>query len=92
MLVSYLSSRVILNPFTSMEGLLNSPYSLYTEPGTSYWDSFKFGNSLWREIYEKKLEPNEEEYTDFMLTTDTAWKWILQAEERAVYVGYFSLE
>ena len=92
MLVSYLSSRVDSLPFASLQGLLNSPYSLYTEPGSSYWDSFKFGNPLWRDIFEEKLEPYEEEYQDFLANTDNPWRWILKPGDRAVYVGYFSLE
>ena len=92
MLVTYLSSRVTSLPFSSMQGLLNSPYSLYTEPGSSFWDSFKFGNPLWRNIFEKKLEPFEDDYNGFMVNNDNPWTGFLQQGDRAVYVAHFSLE
>ena len=43
-------------------------------------------------IFGEKLEPYEEEYQDFLANTDNPWRWILKPGDRAVYVGYFSLE
>ena len=88
MLISYLSTRVTSIPFNSMQGLLNSSYSFYTEPGSSYWDTFKFGNPIWKEIFDKKLKPYEEEYNDFMVNTDKPWTWVLEEGDRAVYLNY----
>ena len=92
MLISYLSTRVTALPFTSMQGLLNSSYSFFTEPGSSYWDTFRFGNPLWKEVFDKMLDPNEEDFYEFMVNTDRPWTWVLEEGDRAVYLNYFSLE
>ena len=57
MLISYLAQRVTPIPFTNMQELYDSDYILATAPGTSNYDSFKFGNELWKKIYKDKLEP-----------------------------------
>ena len=45
-----------------MQELYDSDYKFNTAPGTSIWDSFKYGNTLWQRIYKEKLEPFEKEY------------------------------
>ena len=57
MLISYLAKRVTPLPFTNMQELYDSDYRLATGPGTSNWDSFEFGNDLWKKIHKEKLEP-----------------------------------
>ena len=57
MLISYLAQRVTPIPFTNMQELYDSDYILSTTPGTSNFDSFKFGNEVWKKIYKDKLEP-----------------------------------
>ena len=57
MLISYLAQRVIPIPFTNMQELYNSDYRLANNPGSSAWDSFKFGNKLLKEIYLRKMDP-----------------------------------
>ena len=57
MLISYLAQRVIPIPFTNMQELYDSDYILATAPGTTNYESFKFGNELWKKIYKDKLEP-----------------------------------
>ena len=56
MLISYLAQRVTPIPFTNMQELYDSDYILATTPGTSNYDSFKYGNELWKKIYKDKLE------------------------------------
>ena len=94
MLISYLSTRVTVLPFESMIGLLNSSYSFYAEPGSYYWETFKFGSPIYRELFDKKLKPHEKEYREVMASTDqdSAGVWIMQDGDRAVYTNYFSLE
>ena len=57
MLISYLAQRVTPIPFTNMQELYDSDYILAVPPGTSQYDSFKYGNELLKKIYKEKLEP-----------------------------------
>ncbi len=94
MLISYLSTRVVHLPFKTMQGLYDSSYSFYTQPGTSFWDSFKLStDDLWLKIYDDMLLPNEEDYVQFMKTTDgfDALKWLMKDEQRAVYDNFFAI-
>ena len=71
-------------PFNNMQELYDSDYKLANRPGTSNWDSFKYGNALWQRIYKDKLEPFKEEYKP-----STNWlKWLDENERGAVYTGY----
>ncbi len=96
MLISYLSNYETHLPFTDLEGLLESSYSFYTEPGTSYWDAFKQSNHhVWRNLYEKKLEGREAEYLKVMKVEtegfDPTMQWLLQKRNRAAYTNFMSL-
>ena len=91
MLISYLSTRVTPIPFDSIGGLLDSSYSFYVKPGSSYWDSFKYGNSLWKQVYEEKLKPFENEYTDYMMRTVNSWNWVLENGDRAMYENFLAI-
>ena len=92
MLISYLSTRVTPIPFESIEGLLDSSYSFYAKPGSSYWDSFQYGtNPTWREVFQEKLKPFEKEYTDYMMSTDDQWAWVMEDGDRALYENFFAL-
>ena len=62
MLISHVAMRVSRIPFNNMQELYDSDYKFATCPGTSVWDSFKYGNALWQRIYKDRLEPFEEEY------------------------------
>ena len=57
MLISYLAQRVTPMPFTNMQELYDSDYILGASPGSSNYDSFKYGSELWKKIYKDKLEP-----------------------------------
>ena len=46
--------------------MYTSDYKLYTVPGSTNWDYFKYGDGIWRKLYEEKLEHNEEFYKDMM--------------------------
>ena len=82
MLISHVASRVAPMPFNNMQELYDSDYNFMTPPGTSYWDSFKYGNSLWQRLYKDKLEPFGEEYK---LKKFTIKKWLLSNEKNAAY-------
>ena len=40
-----------------MQELYDSDYRLANNPGSSNWDSFKFGNEMWKKIYQNKMDP-----------------------------------
>ena len=80
MLISYLAQRVTRVPFNNMEEFYDSDYRLSTLPGSSYWDSFEFGNELWRKIHKNKLEP--------VIEKDRI-EYLLKDEENALYSNIF---
>ena len=92
MLISHVAMRVTKMPFNNMHELLDSDYNFNTAPGTSFWDAFKYGNTLWQRIYKVKLEPFEEEYK---ITKDDIkeqqMEWLLMNEKNALYYEYMSL-
>ena len=91
MLISHVAMRVSPMPFSNMQELLDSDYKLWTPPGSSNWDSFKYGNSLWQRIYDDKLEPFEEEYKEKKLVNrDNLIEWLLN-DENAAYTDYLGL-
>ena len=67
MLVSYLSSRKTIMPFTSLTDMyLNTEFRLALIPATSYEDDFKFSaDEIWQKIYTDRLEPHLKEYSDY---------------------------
>ena len=78
MLISHVAMRVSRIPFNNMQELYDSDYKFATCPGTSVWDSFKYGNALWQRIYKDKMEPFEEEYKLQKLhTTKKRMEWLL---------------
>jgi hypothetical protein len=64
MLITYLSTRVTVLPFNSIEQLVRtSKYRLYVWPGTSDEDDFKYAiDPVMQEAWTKKVEPYLEEY------------------------------
>ena len=91
MLISYLSTRVTPIPFDSIQGLLDSSYSFYAKPGSSFWDSFQFGDTTWKNVFQQKLKPFEEEYIDYMMNTEDYFAWVLEDGDRALYENFFAV-
>ena len=85
MLISHVAMRVTRIPFNNMEELLDSDYNFFTYPGSSNWDSFKYGNTLWQRIYQEKLEPFKEDYKQVQFTSEFA----LMNEKNAFYSSYY---
>ena len=83
MLISYLAQRKIPLPFTNMQELYDSDHRLGVSPGTSDWDSFKYGNELWRKIYANKLEP---------VSKPKKIENVLMDDKLAIYEGVFSTQ
>ena len=65
MLISHLAMRVIQLPFRDLRGLYQSDYSLFADPGSAVWDTFRYGSQLRQDIFKAKLEPYEEEYVKY---------------------------
>ena len=67
MLISYLSTRVIVLPFTNIKELVeNSDFRIGLNPGSSYEDAFKYStDTIWQNAYSKRIEPNLDEYRPF---------------------------
>ena len=50
-----------------MQEFYDSDYTLTTQPGSSNWDSFEFGDELWKKIHKDKLEPvAKEKHIEFL--------------------------
>jgi hypothetical protein len=63
MLITYLSIRVTVLPFYSIEQMVHSEYRLYVWPGSSNEDDFKYStNPVKQEAWTRKIEPYLEEY------------------------------
>ena len=67
MLVSYLSSRKTIMPFSTITDMyLNTDFRLALIPATSYEDDFKYSTDpIWNKIYEERLEPYLQEYSNY---------------------------
>ena len=67
MLVSYLSSRKTVLPFSSVEDMyINTDIRLALIPSTTYEDNFKYSNKpIWQKIYKERIEPNLKEYAAY---------------------------
>ena len=89
MLISHVAMRVTRMPFNNKQELHDSGYKFATRPGSSAWASFKYGNSLWQNIYKDKLEPYEEEYIS-VVKKRIRIEWLLGNERRAFYAPYLA--
>ena len=89
MLISYLATRVTPIPFRSLKELRDSSYSFYAIPGSSHWSAFKNGAGVWREIYEGKLAPFEDEYVEMARSDRQPVDVILQDSGMALWANYF---
>ena len=65
-----------------MQEFYDSDYTLLTYPGSSNWDSFEFGNELWRKIYRDKLEP---------ATIKKRFEYLLKEDKNALYTEVLSI-
>jgi hypothetical protein len=90
MLVSYLATKVIVLPFTSIPELIKSTdYRVAVNPGSSQEDSFKLSNDPnWALVYTERIEPYLEEYRKYKPIYDMS---ILDNDTKtAVYCDYFT--
>ena len=67
MLVSYLSSRKLVMPFTNVEDMyLNTDFRLALIPSTTYEDNFRYSKiPIWQNIFKERLEPHLKEYENY---------------------------
>ena len=89
MLISYLSTRVIVLPFTNIKELVeNSDFRIGLNPGSSYEDAFKYStDTIWQNAYSKRIEPNLDEYRPFY---ERMIDLPLRDESLALYDNFFA--
>ena len=90
MLISHVAERVVRMPFNNMQELYESDYKLSSPPGSTNWDDFKYGNTLWKRIFKDQLEPFEDEYKP-LLDAEKQIEWLFTNEKNAVYWNYFRI-
>ena len=63
MLITYLSTRVIVMPFRSVQELLDATdYQIVIAPGTSFEDAFRYSpDPIMRRAYKENIEPRLDE-------------------------------
>ena len=88
MLVSYLSTRFIVLPFTNMKELLtNTDYRITMLRGTIQEDYFKASSDpVLKQAYIERIEPYLEEYFPFSADMEAL---LLKDESLAVYQNFF---
>ena len=66
MLITYLSTRVIVMPFYSVQELLDATdYQIVIGPGTSYEDAFRYSSDpMMKRAYDENIAPNIEMMRD----------------------------
>ena len=89
MLISYLSTRVIVLPFTNIEELVeNSDFKIGLAPGSSYEDAFKFSSDpAWQKAYAERIQPNLDEYKPYV---ERIVDLPMAEQSLALYDNYFS--
>ena len=92
MLITYLSTRVVVLPFSDLKSLLeNTDYIIVIPPGTSYEDAFRYsGDALRQQAYKEIILPNIE-----MMKPKESVPWIehnldlmMTKSSIAVYAGF----
>ena len=88
MLVSYLSTKVVVLPFTNIFELLkNSDYRIALIGGTSQEDYFKLSSDpIVQQAYYERIEPYLEEFAPFYSNLNDL---LLRDESLAVFNNYF---
>ena len=89
MLVSYLSTRIIILPFTNIRELLkNSDYRIGLIGGTSQEDYFKLSlDPIMQEAYNERIEPFLEEFKPFYNNLNDL---LLRDESLAVFTDFLT--
>jgi hypothetical protein len=92
MLISYLATKVISLPFTSIPQLIKtSDYRIALTPGSSQEDTFKFSNDQdWAVGYTERIQPYLEEYFKYTNGSVMGMSILDSNTETAVYMDYFT--
>ena len=87
-LIANLSVRIIKLPFDSIETLmLNSDFKISVAPGSAQHDYFRYSsNLLLRNVYEERIDPNIDDYKDFLQGDHNLTVWIVQRHFQFVYL------
>ena len=92
MLITYLSTRVVVLPFSDLKTLLETTnYIIVIPPGTSYEYAFRYsGDTLRQQAYKEIILPNIE-----MMRPEESVSWIehnldliMTKSNTAVYAGF----
>jgi len=94
MLVSYLATRKIVLPFTTIADFyLNTNFRLAVMPDTTYMDNFKYSTDpLFLEIYAERIEPHVQEYKDYPQHTSDMMYFIRDDASTALLDGYVPIK
>jgi hypothetical protein len=86
---SYLTTKLLAFPFTSMEELYdNTEFKVVLTPGSSSEDQFKLSkNPLWKKIHKSRIEPY---IPDYIEAFPNLIELILDDKESALYYNHLS--
>jgi hypothetical protein len=94
MLISYLSSRVVVMPFNSINEMVHrSGVKLYVLPGGAMEDSFKLSTDPdWQKAWNEKIEPTLEEYKHFKGILKKVIEFAMERDPTlAIYYHFFGV-
>ena len=88
MLITHLTTRKIVMPFTTIEELYyNTNFRISLTPNSAQQDDFaQSKDQLFQKIYEERIKPHLQEYLDYpILSSDDAFNLIRNDYKTAVY-------
>ena len=90
-LVSYLSIRKTILPFSSLEELVNNgqDFRLAVNPGTSLMDNFKYATEdTWQKAWKGQIEPHVHEYIAHKESKKNMIDYLMENNKVALYQHY----
>ena len=94
MLITYLSTRVIVMPFRSVQELLDATdYQIVIAPGTSFEDAFRYSpDPIMRRAYEENITPRLDEMESDGDDLAHVMKLLMTTSKRAVFIIFVLFE
>ena len=87
MLVTHLSTRKMIMPFTTIEDMYyNTNFRISLVPNSAPEEDFSQStNPLFQKIFEERFKPHLQEYLDYPILTETNINFIRNDYKTAVY-------
>ena len=94
MLITYLSTRVIVMPFRSVQELLDATdYQIVVSPGGSMEDAFRYSpDPIMRRAYEENITPRLDEMESDGDDLAHVMKLLMTKSKRAVFIIFVLFE